>query len=99
METLSKLRCASREMMCTQPRGQLCPCWVPPGARAVFVGREIQIGVPGAAQGEGESIELSHPVHSSSTDQKSPDIRRMGSTRASLISQTLSEPAAGPGEV
>lgn len=52
--------------------------------------------MPGAVQGEQEGIELSYLVHSLSKDQKSPDlcIRRMGSARTSLISQTLSEPAA-----
>ena len=97
METPSKLTCASHEMMCTQLRGQLCLCRVSPGARAVFVGRELQISVPRAVQGEREGIKLGHLVHSLSTDQKSPDtcIRRMGSTRTGHISQTLSEPAAG----
>lgn len=42
----------------------------------VFVGRELQISVPGAVQGEWEGIELSHPVHSLSTHQKSPDVHQ-----------------------
>ena len=72
------------------------PVPVSPGAWALFVGRELQTGVHGAVQGEWEGVELSHLLHSLSTDQKSPDtcIRRMGRTGNGHISQTLSEPSA-----